>query len=623
MTWQLGAIAIMAAALAGGFAWYERSHPDARTVALVATMAALAALGRIAFAALPNVKPSTDIVFVTGFALGAAPGFAVGALTGLVSNFFFGQGPWTVWQMAGWALTGVLGAGLARVTGGRVARWWLAIVCMIVGYAFTVGQDVGDWVTYSDHSLPALGAYVAQGTGFDFVHAIGCLVFALAFGPALVRSLDRFRRRLRVTWVAPGPTVAVALALFGASAALAPPAARAGASPTGYLLGAQNSDGGFGAAPGAASSPLFSGWAALGLAAQGINPGDVRRGGATLLQYVSAGAASASDVGSLERSTLVARAAGANPYALGGRNLVAGVRRAIAGSGAVSDQVNLTTFAILALRAAGAPVPGRTMGWLAAQQNSDGGFGFGTAGTASDVDDTGAVLEALAGSRPGTIAAAVRFLRAAQNGDGGLPAQPGSESDAQSTAWAIQGLVAAGVDPDTLHRGGAPSPMGYLRSLIAPDGHVRYSRWADTTPVWVTAQALMALARRPLPLAPVPAAATASTGASNTTGGSATTNGAAGDTTSTAQGATTGAMPPAATVAGATPTTRSRATAPVGRRRRGTADVGMPWLAQMTMADERAILAAVGRVLSPVGVRTAQPPAPVSVARRPRQRTNR
>ena len=77
MTWQLGAFALIIGALALGFGWYERSRPDARIVALVATLAAFAALGRIAFAALPNVKPTTDIVLISGFALGAAPGFVV------------------------------------------------------------------------------------------------------------------------------------------------------------------------------------------------------------------------------------------------------------------------------------------------------------------------------------------------------------------------------------------------------------------------------------------------------------------------------------------------------------------------------------------------------------------
>ena len=220
MTWQLGAFGILGAALAGGFAWYERVRPDARIVALVGTLAAFAALGRIAFAAFPNVKPTTDIVLVSGYALGGGPGFAVGAIAGLASNFFFGQGPWTPWQMAGWGATGVIGAGLAVVTGRRIGRWVLAIVCFVVGFGFTALQDVGDWVTYSDHSLGSLGVYVGKGVGFDFIHAGGCFVFALAFGPALIHSLTRFRTRLNVTWVSATPLVAIAVVAVTATASL-------------------------------------------------------------------------------------------------------------------------------------------------------------------------------------------------------------------------------------------------------------------------------------------------------------------------------------------------------------------------------------------------------------------
>jgi energy-coupling factor transport system substrate-specific component len=507
MTWQFAAFTILGIALLAGFGWYERSKPDARIVALVATLAAFAALGRIAFAALPNVKPTTDIVLVSGYALGGAPGFAVGAIAGLTSNFFFGQGPWTPWQMAAWGATGVIGAGLAIVTRRRIGRWPLAIVCTVVGFAFAAAQDVGDWVTYSDHSLGQLGVYVGQGIGFDLIHAAGCFGFALAFGPPLTRSIQRFARRLQVAWRTPDaaagvlPAVAVVCCLAGGLTALSRPASAAG-SPAGYLLAAQHRDGGYGSSPGAPSSTLYSGWAALGLAAAGHNPQDVTAGGRSLLAYIRAGAIG--DVGSLERTILVARAAGLSARSFGGRNLVAKLQEDVRSDGSVSDQVNLTSFAVLALRAAGVAPGGRTLSWLAAQQDQDGGFNFATRGGASDVDDTGAALEALA--RSGSAAArrrAVAYLRAQQNRDGGFPADAGGESNAQSTAWAVQGLLAAGVDPGSLHRHGAISPPRYLRSLIAPDGHVRYSRTTDQTPVWVTAQAMMALARKPLPLAPV------------------------------------------------------------------------------------------------------------------------
>jgi nitrate reductase NapE component len=530
VTWQLGAFAVLAVALAGGFAWYERTRPDARIVALVGTLAAFGALGRIAFAAFPNVKPTTDIVLVSGYALGGGPGFAVGALAALASNFFFGQGPWTPWQMAGWGITGVIGAGLARVVRSRparqsrpsrrsrssrssrqIGRWPLALVCLVVGFGFTALQDFGDWVTYSDHSLAALGVYVGKGIGFDCIHAAGCLVFALALGPALIRSLSRFAMRLQVTWQ---PAVVV-LIIVGVSSLAGQPGlvgagpgvARAAGTPTGYLLSAENSDGGFGPAPGQPSQQLYAGWAALGLAATGENPQEVQRDGHSVIDYIESGLAANTDPGSIERTILVVRASGLSAESFGGRDLVSALEHDVGRNGSVSDQTNWTAFAVLALRAAGvAPAPA-TLPWLVRQQDSDGGFNFATRGGSSDVDDTGSVLEALAGvggsAASHARARAIEYIRAHQDSDGGFPSQPGSGSNAQSTAFAVQGLIAAGVDPGSLHRRGAPSPVDYLRSLIAADGDVGYSRGMNQTPTWVTGEALMALAGKPLPLAPV------------------------------------------------------------------------------------------------------------------------
>ena len=540
MSWQLGALTLLGLALVAGFAWYERQRPDARIVALVGTLAAFAALGRIAFAALPNIKPTTDIVLISGYALGGGPGFAVGALAGLTSNFFFGQGPWTPWQMAAWGATGVLGAGLARLAALRprrprgapresgqepIGRWPLAIVCCAAGFVFTVIQDVGDWVTYSAHSMAALGVYVGQGLGFDAVHAAGCLAFALAFGPALTRSIQRFARRLQVTWVSPGaaaaPLIAAALLLCGAAGLRAPQTARAASGLGGsisYLLGAENPDGGFGSAPGQPSAGSYTGWAGLGLASAGLDLQHVARGSHGLLTYLRTEAGSNSDVGSVERTILVLSAAGVSPRSFAGQNLIAALQRRERSDGSVSGQVNLTAFAVLALRSAGVTPRARTIAWLERQQDGDGGFSFvgGGAGATSDVDDTGAVLEALAGQGgpSDTVRSrAIAYLRHQQNRDGGFPSQPGGESNSQSTAWAIQGLDSAHADPSSWHHGGSGTPQSFLRSMIAANGSIRYARGTEQTPVWVTAQALTALEGKPLPLVP-PVNATAPQAAS-------------------------------------------------------------------------------------------------------------
>jgi prenyltransferase beta subunit len=91
------------------------------------------------------------------------------------------------------------------------------------------------------------------------------------------------------------------------------------------------------------------------------------------------------------------------------------------------------------------------------------------------------------------VARAVRFLRSFQNSDGGFELNQGRGSDAQSTAWAIQGLVAAGVTPPR-------NAFAYLAGLKREDGSYRYSAKYVTTPVWVTSQVLAALAKKPFPL---------------------------------------------------------------------------------------------------------------------------
>src|SRR5205085_6804094 len=77
MSWQVASFIVLGFVLLGGFAWYERSKPPSQVVAVVAALAALAVAGRIAFAAVPNVVATTDIVIFAGFVFGAAPGFAV------------------------------------------------------------------------------------------------------------------------------------------------------------------------------------------------------------------------------------------------------------------------------------------------------------------------------------------------------------------------------------------------------------------------------------------------------------------------------------------------------------------------------------------------------------------
>ena len=161
----------------------------------------------------------------------------------------------------------------------------------------------------------------------------------------------------------------------------------------------------------------------------------------------------------------------------------------------------------------------KTVRWLVRQQDSDGGFSFSGAGGSSDVDDTGATLEALAGDH-----AAARCDVAG----GGLPAPPAGPRrrlSRPSPAWAPTPSRRRGRSRDSTRPGCLrrrctaagrsrrwPTSTRWWRA----NGAVRYSRGVTQTPVWVTGEALMAMEGKPLPIAapappPVPAQPATST----------------------------------------------------------------------------------------------------------------
>jgi energy-coupling factor transport system substrate-specific component len=190
---------LAAALIVAGAAWLESGPTAAREITLVATLAAAAAAGRVLLAAVPGVQPVTVIAVAAGAALGARAGFATGALAALVSNFFLGQGPWTPWQMLGWGACGVAGALLRRLIRHRVP---FALVCFVLGFAFSALMDVWLWLSFWPHTWEALALVFGRGVWFQAAHALGNVVIALAVGPELRRLLERYGRRLRteVVW---------------------------------------------------------------------------------------------------------------------------------------------------------------------------------------------------------------------------------------------------------------------------------------------------------------------------------------------------------------------------------------------------------------------------------------
>jgi len=524
MTWEVASFLVVGAVILAGFAWYERSRPPAQVVALVAALAALAIAGRIAFAAFPNVKPTTDIVVFAGYALGGAPGFAVGALTALVSNFWFGQGPWTPWQMVGWGLCGVLGALLALGTR-NASRWVLAATCGFAGIFYGALLNFSLMATYGgDLSLRHFLVLEARAIPFDAAHVLGNVALALVAGPAMVRMLTRFRERFewnrRPAPRTPGEGgLGGALGSGGVAATLlliaclvfAPAPAQAASEAESevlsvgraltWLQGQQRSSGGFAADAGRDAGAEMTSWAMLALAAVGRNPQDVTSGGKSPVDFLRAHRSEIRDAGDVARTILSLQVAGVDPRDFVGEDLVSRLLAERRDNGSYQGWPGTSAYAVLALRAAGANSSAKaTVEWLRKVQGSDGGWGNDPQ-SPSTADITGAVLQVLT---PGSQAAesALDYLRGEKRPNGGYAPGKTLSANAQATAWVSQGLLAAGKDPAGF--GGGSSSLAYLRDLQAPDGKFLQAPGVEASPVWVTSEVMIPLAGGFLPIAAPP-----------------------------------------------------------------------------------------------------------------------
>jgi energy-coupling factor transport system substrate-specific component len=514
VSWETTSFLILAAVLLAGFAWYERSRPPSQVVALVAALAALAIVGRIAFAAFPNVKPTTDIVVFAGYALGGAPGFAVGALAALVSNFWFGQGPWTPWQMAGWGLCGIFGAALAL--GVRNAgRLTLALACGFAGIFYGALLNFSLMATYGgDLSWRHFWVLEGRAVPFEIAHVVGNVVLALLAGPAMVRMLARFRERFE--WkrgeerqrhspgggAVRGSTAAAALLLLVALAAFAPGSAEAAPveRAAGWLEAQQRPSGGFAADSGREPGAEMTCWAMLALAAAGRNPLDVEAKGRTPVDFLRSHMDEVRDAGDVARTILALEATGVDPAGFAGEDLVARLLSERRGNGSYQGWPATSAYAVLALRAAGrADATAGTVAWLRKVQGRNGGWGNEPGDETAEI--TGGVLQVL---NPGSEASdrALQYLRDSKRPNGGFAPRRNLSANAQATAWAAQGLLAAGKDPASFAHG--KSSFTYLLELQAPDGHFLQEPGQEASPVWVTSDVLVALSGHFLPVSAPP-----------------------------------------------------------------------------------------------------------------------
>ena len=178
------------------FLSFEKRAPSAGELVLVAVMTAFSAAGRFIFAPIPFFKPVTAIVIIAGKHFGAQAGFMTGAISAIISNIWFGQGPWTPFQMLCWGLIGAA-AGLAKNILDKPLALCLAGIIAGVGYSLIM--DV--WTVLSMNSAFSWGLWAAAVISALPVTGIYCgsnIIFLLVLNKPVGRRLERLKTKYGV-----------------------------------------------------------------------------------------------------------------------------------------------------------------------------------------------------------------------------------------------------------------------------------------------------------------------------------------------------------------------------------------------------------------------------------------
>lgn len=189
-------IVLLLAALLPLFLRLERRSLASRELVLLAVLSAIAAVSRIPFAALPGVKPVSAIVILSAYVFGAEAGFVIGAVAALVSNLYFGQGPWTPWQMFAWGMTGLTAGWLRNTWWMRKKRTGLLAFGFIWGFLF--GWIMNIWVILSlpdAFSWRLVAVTFAASFYFDLAHALSNVFFLAVLAGGWTKVLERFRKK--------------------------------------------------------------------------------------------------------------------------------------------------------------------------------------------------------------------------------------------------------------------------------------------------------------------------------------------------------------------------------------------------------------------------------------------
>lgn len=199
INYYISSIVVLVLSMLPLFAVFEAKSLTARDLTLTATLIALAVVGRAAFYLIPQVKPIAAIVIASAVCLGSQRGYIIGAFSAFVSNFIFGQGIWTPFQMVALGAVGLL-AGLVfqRL---KVNRYTLSVVgFFLASFVYGIIVDMSTVLSVYGNNITLKGALsvYASGAVFNLVFGVSTAVFLFLFGMPFITKIERISTKYAI-----------------------------------------------------------------------------------------------------------------------------------------------------------------------------------------------------------------------------------------------------------------------------------------------------------------------------------------------------------------------------------------------------------------------------------------
>ena len=185
-------LVIVFISLAALFISFEKKENSARQLIVISIMCVLSIVGRLVFAVIPAFKPVTAIIILLSMYFGGEAGFICGAMTALISNFYFGQGPWTPYQMLAWGLVGLFAGLLAPLL-----RRNLIITCVygaLSGVIFSLIMDIQTAMWYTNEfNLAVYATKIGTSLPFTIIYAVSNVIFLLVLAKPIGKKIERLK----------------------------------------------------------------------------------------------------------------------------------------------------------------------------------------------------------------------------------------------------------------------------------------------------------------------------------------------------------------------------------------------------------------------------------------------